>query len=115
MDWLQLSAPFVGAIAFEAIHWYQLRERLHLEKFRRAARSIAYWAITILMIVVGGVGAMIYFGDRLTAGEMLVAGAAFPTLLKKLVGAFVKEQVQLGDRSGREPAPSTPSPVAYFM
>lgn len=36
------------------------------------------------------------------AGQLLLTGAAFPTLFKKLVGAFTKKQLELGDEDERE-------------
>lgn len=102
MPTLETLAPFVGAAAMETVQWYQLRERLTEAKYRRLLRSPAYWAITVAMAVIGGIGTLIYFQARLTPGEFLVAGAAFPSLLKKLIGAFVKKQVTLGGPSARE-------------
>ena len=104
MTTIEMAAPFVGAIAMEAVHWYQLRERLSLGKYRNLLRSVGYWVITIVMALVGGVGTLIYFQGRLTQGELLIAGAAFPALLKKLVGTFVKSQVKLGGPGEREPS-----------
>jgi hypothetical protein len=95
---LNLLAPFIGAIALEVVHWFQAREKLDDERYRRLLRSAPYWVITTLMVVVGGVGTLIYFNDRLEPGEMLVAGAAFPALLTKLVGTFTSRQpTTLGD------------------
>jgi len=106
-------APFVGAIALETVHWYQLREHLHLAKYRRLLRSRAYWVITTIMVVVGGVGSLILFEDRLGPGELFVAGAAFPTLLKKLVAGFTTKQVTLGDKLTDDR--STVSAMDYFV
>jgi hypothetical protein len=114
MSALELAAPFVGAIALEVFHWYGLRERLDTARYRRLLRSRVYWIFTVLAVVVGGAGALIYFGGRLSGGELLVAGAAFPTLLKKLVGVFVKERTTLGDAEDRrEPADTAPA-ADYF-
>lgn len=116
MTVLQIVAPFIGAIALEALHWYQLREKTGTAQFRRAVRSVAYWVITAVMIIVGGVGALIYFGERLSAGELLIAGAAFPTLLKKLIAPFVKKQTKLGSPEDAERAEHvSPAPVGGYF
>ena len=105
-------APFVGAISLESVHWYQLREHLHLAKYQRLLRSKAYWLITLAMVLLGGAGSLILFEDRLRPGELFVAGAAFPTLLKKLVAGFSKERVTLGDDTeGRR---ATAGAMDYF-
>ena len=98
MTAMEMVAPFVGAATLELVQWYQLRDRLTLPKYRKMLRSVGYWAITIAMAIGGGAGTLIYFDGKLTQGELLVAGAAFPTLFKKLIGGFVKDhgQVKLG-------------------
>lgn len=91
------AAPFVGAITLEIIHWYELRERLNQPRYRRLLRSTGYWVATTLMIVAGGVAMLIIdSSEHLNAVELLVGGAAFPTLLKKLIAAFVTKQTLLG-------------------
>lgn len=101
---LDTASPFIGAIAQELLHWYQLRERLDQVRLSRLLRSVGYWVITVLVVLVSGAGALIYFNGRLTAGEMLIAGAAFPTLFKKLATTFVKERATLGGEV-RDPRP----------
>jgi hypothetical protein len=117
MTVMEMAAPFVGAIALEAVHWYQLRERLHLPKYRRMMRSVAYWAPTLVMIVVGGAGTLIYFQGRLTQGELFIAGAAFPTLFKKLIKSFVTDQVKLGGPAASESpaAPADESALSTYL
>lgn len=103
MDILLVSAPFIGAIAQEVFHWYHLRERLESPKYKRLLRSRVYWVFTAAAVLFGGLGAYIYFGTRLAPGEMLVAGAAFPVLLKKLVaGLTAKEETKLGDEEKKD-------------
>jgi hypothetical protein len=99
MSGVSRLAPFLGAAALEVIYWYQLRTELHLKKYQRLLRSKAYWIITVAMVLVGGLFTLIYFGDRLRPGELLVAGAAFPTLIKQLIAAFSAKQLTLGEDS----------------
>jgi len=102
MSVLNYIAPFVGAALLEVVQWYRLREKLDNERYRRLLRSPGYWVITVLTGVLGAIAALIYFATRseLSPAELLVAGAAFPTLFKKLVAAFVdKEVTTLGDLS----------------
>lgn len=92
-------APFVGAVALEVFHWYQLREKLDSAHYKRLLRSKSYWIITVLTVLVGGTVVLIYFQGRLTAAELLVAGAAIPTLFKKLVATFTAtQQTKLGPK-----------------
>jgi hypothetical protein len=113
MTILQVIAPFAGAIALETVHWYQLREKSQTAAFKRAIRSVEYWVITLAMIVVGGAGALIYLGERLNAAELFIAGAAFPTLLTKIISAFVKKQTALGSREDSSIA-TEPSLSGFF-
>jgi hypothetical protein len=106
---LQLAAPFLGAILLEVIHWYQLREVLHLKKYQRALRSVSYWVLTVLMVILGGVGALIVYADATPVG-LLLAGAAFPTVFKKLVAAFAEKSVTLGE----EDETQSPRAIEYF-
>lgn len=106
MSSLHYLSPFLGAVLFEAVHWFRIREKLDLPKYRKLLRSPAYWVITAVAVLLGGLGALVYFGDRLSPGELLVAGAAFPTLLKKLVAAFTDKQATvLGDERADDGSP----------
>jgi hypothetical protein len=60
------------------------REKPDLSKCRKPLRSPACWVITAVAVLLG---ALVHFYDRLGPGELLVAGAAFPAPLKKLVAA----------------------------
>jgi len=114
MTAIQLVAPFLGAVLLEVIHWYQLRTRLHLARYRKALYSPTYWVVTIAMIMFGGLGALILFGD-IPAAQLLLAGAAFPTIFKKFVALFVKQHVKLGDDEETSTrAVATPSINEYF-
>ena len=103
----QIVAAAFGAFAFEIVQWYDLRTKLPVKRYQNLIRSKGYWIITGLMIIVGSAGAVILFLDRLAASEMMVAGAAFPTLFKKLVSAFKPTGVRLGEAE-------KPSKLDYF-
>jgi len=109
MNTTQIVAPFFGALLLEVVHWYGLRDKLYQQKYKRALRSPGYWLITVLMIALGPIGALIIYEDATPAG-LLIAGAAFPSVFKKIVGAFIDKSVKLG--SGDEQA--APPLSAYF-
>lgn len=101
MDLFAYIVPLLGAVALEVVHWYELRERLHLPKYRKLLRSWFYWVPTITMIFVGSGVVMVWNlsqDESRSAIELLVAGAAAPNLLKKFVAAFLaKKLTMLGD------------------
>lgn len=110
MNWQLYAAPLVGSILQEILYWYRVRERTESKKYQAMMRSRSYWVITALTVAFGSVATFLYFGDRLSVAEMLVAGAAFPGLLKKLVGAFADRSVTtLGNQRTRT------SPSDYFV
>jgi hypothetical protein len=91
-----LIAAFGSAVQ-EVIHLYDLRNTLH-EETSTFLKSWKYWAITLTMVIVSGVGTWILYGDNLTIKSVIfILGAAFPLLFKKLVaGATTKGQTELG-------------------
>jgi hypothetical protein len=92
---MEFLIALFGAVVFEAVHWYELRERLSEEKVRQALRSTGYWVITVGMILLSATGAVL-FGGELGKAQLAVAGAAFPALFTKAVSAFKPETIQLG-------------------
>lgn len=90
-------APFLGAIVFELFHWYQLREKLDGRKYQKLLRSKGYWVITVLFTLGASAVVAIYFEGRLTTPELVAAGAALPTTLKKLIAtATARQETKLG-------------------
>lgn len=91
-----LIAAF-GSAAQEVIHLYDLRNTFH-EETSIFLKSWKYWAISLTMIIISGVGTWILYGDNLTIKSIVfILGAAFPLLFKKLVaGATTKGQTELG-------------------
>src|SRR3954463_3268083 len=102
---LAYAAPFMGAIALEVVHWYELRERLNVSKYRKLVRSWSYWIPTLVMAIVGGGIVLVWAQSRSPypgALELLIAGAAAPSLIKKLVEGFLsKQETVLGEEDER--------------
>jgi hypothetical protein len=90
----QVVAPFLGAILIEVVHWYQLRSKLHLKRYRALLRSSTYWAVTAVMIALGGLGTILVFGEALSVSEMFIVGAALPALFSKIVSAIPNPSVR---------------------
>ena len=105
MNGLDYAAPFIGAVVLEVVRWYQIREKLHLARYKRLLKSVGYWLITGAMVIVGGVGSLILADGKFGAAKLLVLGAAFPTLFKEIVGAAQSPvETELG--TDKEPQPS---------
>ena len=98
-------APFVGAVALEVFYWFQLSHKLLPVKSKRVLRSPFYWITTALAVVFGGICALLLFPSA-APGALLLAGAAMPILLKKLVAGFVRNNgPKLGPNNEPEPTP----------
>lgn len=105
------AAPFLGAIALEVFYWFQLRRKLLPAKSKAILRTPFYWIVTILAVLFGGIVAVLLFPTA-NAGQLLLAGAALPTLLKKLVGGFAKKN---GPNLGAAEEKPTPTPVRDYL
>lgn len=83
-----------GAMIQEVFHLYERREKLDFIK-----KSLGYWSITTMMILVSGVGTSIWFyGQTPTLQTCLVMGAGFPLIFKKAVGVItIDKRTHLGD------------------
>lgn len=82
----QASAPFVGAVLLEATHWYQLREENLRPEYQKMLRSVSYWVITTVFTIIAPLAILIFFHDQ-PATQLLIDGAAAPTIAKKLISA----------------------------
>jgi H+/Cl- antiporter ClcA len=90
-------AAALGAVSLEVIHWYNIREELHLQKYQRLIRSPSYWIPTILATLLGAIIVPVYFGAGLRLDQLLIAGAAFPTTIRKIIGTgLAAEKTRLG-------------------
>lgn len=92
--------PFVGAAFVEALYWFQLKERLHLEKYQRMLRSPVYWSVVAAFIVLSGLVAVAY-GMSVTPAPsaivMVAAGAGADALIKTAAGTLgAAKTAQLG-------------------
>lgn len=92
-----LIASF-GSIVQEVIHLYDLRNTLHLPDTSPIVTSWKYWVVTLLMVIVSGIGTWILYGENLSIKSVIfILGAAFPLLFKKLVSsATSKKETELG-------------------
>ena len=105
-----LIAAF-GALVQEIIHLYDLRKTLG-EETSTFLKSWKYWAITLVMIVVSGIGTWVLYHETLNNDDLNIKsvvftlGAAFPLIFKKTVGGFV-------ERGGTTPLASLVSPKSF--
>jgi len=91
-----------GGAVLELLHWYNIRRDT---QFPAYAKSPVYWLVTLLMAVVGGGLAWLYFGAQ---GEPIVTfhvGVSTPLILQKLTTTVAN--VPGGKGSG-------PSLVSFF-
>jgi glucan phosphoethanolaminetransferase (alkaline phosphatase superfamily) len=87
-----------GVVVQEIIHWFDVRKKLDEEEQQKVLKSKYYWFITILAIIVFGIGTWIVFfpfekkpsnsqalTDIISLRIVFLLGAAFPVIFKKLV------------------------------
>ena len=101
------GAACTGAALQEVVYWYGQREKpssnyrkQNLKNTKASPEKIiekenwtAYWIITICMIIGSGLGTYYWYADRLDVTQLrdvLITGAAFPTLLKTSVQSYIK-------------------------
>jgi hypothetical protein len=78
-----------GIVLQEAVHWYDLRERLHEPDVRQTLRSPAYWVIVSVMALITLIGVAGLFRTPLRpTWEYVLLGAAFPALAKRWITTF---------------------------
>ena len=108
-------AALTGAVLQEAVYWYGQREDLIISnrgntnalenKNDEKSNWKLYWLITGVMIIGSSFGTYFWVYDRLDTvnlKDVLVTGAAFPTLLKIAVQSFKKPNkpiTRLGSKS----------------
>ena len=87
-----------GASLQELLHWYELREKLSAQKYKRLLRSKGYWILVGLMIVASGIAIAIYAQKKDKEPiDLMLLGAAVPVLFKKGVSAAQSRKVVLGE------------------
>jgi hypothetical protein len=79
--WQVFAVGAFGGVLLEALRWWKLREAELLPSY---AVSRIYWLITIVMIVLGGVLAVLHGTDARSAFLVVNLGASAPAL----IGAF---------------------------
>jgi hypothetical protein len=87
-------AGFAGGAVLELMHWFNLRRKPSFPKY---CRSIGYWIITVAMACVGGLLAVLYFGDRADAIVVFHVGLSTPLILQKLTTTVATAPGAKGD------------------
>jgi hypothetical protein len=109
-DYLQIfGLGALGGCLVELVRWWKLRTAAEFPEY---ARKFGYWAITLLMIIAGGIVATLYGLDSSDAAALVNIGASTPAILAALaskaeVAAPAKpESSGLGQKSfaGSRPA-----------
>ena len=75
-----MCGMFGGSIG-ELLKWYRIRTQKKLPEY---AKSPIYWIITILIIICGGVLAILYGGGRANAIMVVHIGFSAPLLIENL-------------------------------
>lgn len=84
-----LTSSF-GALCQEILYWFELRNKLKDKQISNLMRSKFYWIITLLTILISGIGTWILFYDQIPDKKSIqfILGAAFPAIFKKLVQTY---------------------------
>ncbi|MCK1728919.1 hypothetical protein [Bradyrhizobium sp. 142] len=72
---------FFGGILIELVHWYAIRKDGRLPDY---AKSAQYWIASVVMALVGGGLAVLYFGSKAEGIVALHVGLSAPLILQKL-------------------------------
>lgn len=79
----------MGGVFAELLKWYKLRE---IGKLPTYARQAFYWIVTILMVLAGGVVAILYGDSEKSALLVAQLGATTPLLIRGLADGALAEQ-----------------------
>jgi len=74
----------LGGVFNELLHWWNLRDKPELPEY---VRSPKYWIITLLMVLVGGAVAWLYFGQEANSLIALHVGISAPLIVQKLAAS----------------------------
>lgn len=99
-----LCASFGGFLA-ELLRWHQVRESPHYPEY---ARGVRYWVVTGLMIVSGGVLAVLYGTGPQSAIVVLHIGLSAPLIIKTLAETRAGVPAASGVAA---PVPAAPAPA----
>lgn len=72
---------FLGGVVLEVVHWYNIVKSGDWPAY---GNSPLYWIITLIMALVGGGLAVIYFGSRADGLVAFHVGLSAPLILQKL-------------------------------
>ena len=107
-----------GGVAAEGLRWYKLRTSTELPEY---ARSIRYWAWTLIMILAGGVIAFLYtkHGELTNVVAAVQLGAGAPTIIGAMAGGGSQESTEMTSRGGLdedyEPPPPKKASIRDFL
>jgi hypothetical protein len=85
--WLIFGLGCFGGVAAEAFSWYKLRTSPNLPAY---SKSLFYWGITILFIIIGGILASLYGTSNVNAILAANIGASAPLIVAALLGTAPK-------------------------
>lgn len=80
-------AGLTGGLLLEFLHWYGLKRDA---KWPAYAGKVGYWILSGVMAIVGGVLAVLYFGNRADAIVAVHVGLSAPIILQKLATAVAE-------------------------
>jgi hypothetical protein len=89
----------IGSGCDELLHWGALRQR---KTFPTYVRSVKYWIVTALLVLMGGIVAFAFGTSTSRMGSplgMLVVGYSAPALIKSLSKALLRKPPTLGVES----------------
>jgi hypothetical protein len=74
----------LGGALIEITHWYGLRTN---RNFPAYVRSVGYWVLAAIMVVLGGIIALLFLGTTGAPKDAIALGLATPAVLQKLAAA----------------------------
>lgn len=101
-----IFSGFIGILLQEIMQWYDLRGKLLDKDVADLFFSRQYLIIFSLLSIVSIAAIAVYIGDdyqKYSNRDVLVLGLAFPTILRKMIGASRRTggKVTLGNSVGK--------------
>lgn len=103
--WWVFGVGIVGGLALEVLHWYGLRDSANNDVYKK---SLFYWIITALMILIGGALAVFYGIESIDAMLAFNVGASAPALIASASKAVNPESPKT------DPTKSMPSVLNFL-